>query len=216
MIDFDRHFLCFKTAMMNQSQISSPNLGIYEEINQTNEESREDLLTQILTVGEHTESSGSSSYSNSVDNGNNGSGGESNMNDGEITLEIILESLDASDETQWMKELVRKIATRFNRIPRGGWTKILNAFNEQFNQNKTLVEVKNIYNRTKSVTQRPNDNRQDHENLPMERLMTITNVQLFTKVKRTIIDNVDKYCEKSEMKQRTKKIARNRVNGSVN
>lgn len=75
-------------------------------------------------------------------------------NDGLITIRAIIQQIseETHSEQEWLRLFNEKCSQRFKRIPRGGWRVIHAEYNQNFNKNDTLVDLKNKYSRWKKQT----------------------------------------------------------------
>jgi len=98
-----------------------------------------------------------------------------------------------------------KINCRFNkRVPRGGWPKITSAFNNHFKEANSMIDVKNLYTRIK--TRRRNPSESGHGDMqPKEVISVVADTQKYRIVKQLLLNNIDRYVQKGELKPRTKK-----------
>ena len=109
---------------------------------------------------------------------------------------------------RWLLSLCRKINSRFHRMPRGWWGKIRQEFNNKFDLTNSLNEVKSQYNRAKSqISREAAAGRSDQDEAGEQPLpSTIFNVKLYTKVKNSLLSNVDKVLNQQTERTWTRKV----------
>lgn len=197
----------------SQNQNETPYFGIMQNLDSPSEATRENSLqAQDPTVAEGDVTAGGSGEQSAEErNGET----QAKVNETTITLEAILNRLEADNVTEWIEELVTKINARFNkRVPYGGWRKIVIAMNKSFNSNKSISEVKNLYNRIKNQQQSTENNNRENT-WPEEVVRMVKNTEMFNRTKMVLLDNIDLYCYKEAPKNRTKKIYGPNVNNEV-
>lgn len=170
--------------MAGTSQIFTPNFEYSQLQNQPNEDSREnDLRAPSPTV---TDASAASQ------------GGDEQMqpstqhNETILTFETVVNQLPKTSKNEWMENLIDVINERFRkRVPRGGWQTIKSVFNRNFECQDSLINIKNLYNRAKC--NRNKNGQPGNDSLPVEVLRTITNTDLFNRVKQSLTKNITLY-----------------------
>ncbi|KAI2795587.1 hypothetical protein BLOT_016634 [Blomia tropicalis] len=206
--------------MSLQNQTLTPTLGNLQNSTSPNELSREeDSSAQNTTVNEGSDTT---QYSD-IDGGENtqpvattSATVSQQRNDSTITLDVALEQIESTDGNEWIRSLVTIIGTRFKkRVPRGGWTKITAAYNDKCNENATMIDVKNMYNRVKAMGTRSNVRVDTLAHEPEETIRAVKNVQLYNNIKTQLLLNLEKYCLNREIKTRTRKIYSVEVNHDV-
>ena len=123
----------------------------------------------------------------------------------------ILANIDKENQKDWIKELYENIKEQMSRIPKGGWEKIKDAFNQKFVQQKTIIDMRNLYNMAKNK-----DNLQSGQNnvpTTSNQLIEIKNVDLFTRTKTALKNNIKEVNEQNKM--RTYKIYSREVKNEV-
>nr|XP_027195135.1 uncharacterized protein LOC113789754 [Dermatophagoides pteronyssinus] len=123
----------------------------------------------------------------------------------------ILANIDKENQKDWIKELYENIKEQMSRIPKGGWEKIKDAFNQKFVQQKTIIDMRNLYNMAKNK-----DNLQSGQNnvpTTSNQLIEIKNVDLFTRTKTALKNNIKEVNEQNKM--RTYKIYSREVKNEI-
>ena len=192
--------------MAGTSQIFTPNFEYSQLQNQPNEDSREnDLRAPSPTV---TDASAASQ------------GGDEQMqpstqhNETILTFETVVNQLPKTSKNEWMENLIDVINERFRkRVPRGGWQTIKSVFNRNFECQDSLINIKNLYNRAKC--NRNKNGQPGNDSLPVEVLRTITNTDLFNRVKQSLMKNITLYDTNGSEKVRTKKVYSAFVNNEI-
>ena len=193
--------------MTHQNQISTPTFGFMDLITAPNELSREGSLTaQPLTSlpGENS------------DNNQGLSAPPTQINEQETTVDIILKQLSSDTISDWFIKLSTKLSKRYRRLPRGSWPRIAVFYNNHFNDNKSVIDVRNLYNRAKLRLQQQSvvKNQTLDRASDKETVQTICNPVLFHCVSSTLLKNIDTYRTADE-KPRTKKIYSCELNSVV-
>ncbi|XP_029656130.1 uncharacterized protein LOC115230029 [Octopus sinensis] len=62
------------------------------------------------------------------------------------TLSAIIEDVDCVSKNEWVSQAVHATRQRLGRIPRGGWSFILEKFNVKFSESTSLTRLKNMAN----------------------------------------------------------------------
>ena len=121
-------------------------------------------------------------------------------------------------EDEWFDCLINKVHQKFNRIPRGGWTRIKNRYNDKFGKNLTEINVKNLYKRKEhqitsqrlisqeridnesGVDNRINaENQNDDDSSSANVPFQIKNNELYTKIRQAFRQNIEQFYVKKEI-----------------
>lgn len=106
---------------------------------------------------------------------------------------------------KWIQKLHQDISQNIDRIPRGGWDIITNKFNQKFKENKSVVDMRNKYNMIKDKNQ-ITEVRNEPEQHPGRSRAEIKNVNLYINVRNVLLQNIAKYCDTNETKEKTPKV----------
>ncbi|MDE5978285.1 MAG: reverse transcriptase family protein [Turicibacter sp.] len=183
--------------MTRQNQILTPTVGFLDILTPPNELSREtNLSAQPSTLPSSTP--------------------VVQISDQHLTLDIILSNLRADNISDWFNEIFTKLSSRYKRLPRGSWSKITDFYNNRFNDGKSLLEVRNLYNRAKLQSQQRTilANQEFVQPVYGEATKTIRNSDLFRRVCCSLQKNINVYRTNVE-KPRTRKIYSCQQNNEV-
>lgn len=128
-------------------------------------------------------------------------------NNRDLIFITILDQNHENDPDKWLQQLDEDIKKRFQRMPRGWWSKILTEYQQRFDSTARLVDVKNRYNRIRNQQASTNAsilNRisPDECTLPY----TVKNTELYRNVQNTLLKNIHQFVHMKDDKTRTKKV----------